>query len=287
MSSSEPLHVKLWIGFIIFVLLIGYGVSKTIRIVQPGTVGVPVVFGKVTGEPVQEGLHFVNPITTVLEIVDVKTQLQSVDANAATKDLQDVKSTVAVNYSVERAQAGKLFQTVGRDYYQKVVQPIVMEAFKAESARYTAEELITQRTELSASLLSSLTAALGKRGITVEAISLTQFEFSQELNAAIEKKIIAEQEALQAKNELEKTKVEAQKAEEQARGQALARKAEAEGEAEAIRMKAEAQAEANTKLAESLQENKNVLIYEAIQKWDGKLPTHLFGTPTQVIDVNK
>lgn len=257
--------------------------------IEPGTVGVPVRFGQVQSESLSEGFHWRNFFTTYIEVVNVRTQIEQLEAAASTKDLQDVTATVALNFSVDRHEAGNLFKTVGQSYFDTVVQPVVMEVFKAESAKYTAEELITKRSEMSSSLIASLTAQLEKRGLIVEGFSIIQFQFSQGFNEAVEKKIIAEQEALQAKNELEKTKVEAQKAEEQARGEAMAKKAMAEGEAEAIKLKAIAEAEAITAVSNAIQNNQSVLIHEAITAWDGKLPTHFLGSgalPVLNIDSN-
>ena len=267
------------------VAVLGIVLMCSVYIVQPGTVAVPCHFGKVSENVQGEGIHLLNPFTTSIRRIDVKTQLASVKADASTKDLQEVSATVALNYSVVRDQAGEIVKTVGDGIYEKVILPIVMETFKAEAAKYTAEELITKRAELSGALVTTLSAQLQKRGICTEGVSITQFTFSARFNDAVEKKIVAEQEALQAKNELERVKVEAQKTEETARGQANAAKAKAEGEAEAIRITAVAQAEAIQSVSAALQGNRDVLMYQAIQKWDGKTPTHMLGETLPVFDV--
>lgn len=237
----------------------------SVVIVRPGTCGVPVRLGAVQDQPLDEGLHFITPIVTRVEMINLKIQKNTLSADAATKDLQDVQAEIALNYAAVKEGAPTLFQTVGTNYFETIISPLVMEVFKAEAAKYNAEELITQRSIVSQSLFASLDEKLAAYKIKVTAFSITQFKFSEEFNNAIEQKIIAEQRALQAERELERVKFEALQAEEKAKGDAAAIIAKAEAEAQSLKLRSEAT-------------TANVLILEAITKWDGKLPTHLLGS---------
>jgi regulator of protease activity HflC (stomatin/prohibitin superfamily) len=147
-------------------------------------------------------------------------------------------------------QAARVYQEVGVDYKERLVDPALQEAVKASTAKYTAEELITKREEVRESIKSHLKEKLESRGIDVDDFNIVNFEFSESFNVAIENKVTAEQSALAAKNKLEQIKFEADQ-----------RIAAARGTAEAIRIEADA-----------LKSNPQVLQLRAIEKWDGRLP---------------
>lgn len=270
------------------VLLLAVVLGSSVTIVPPGHSGVVVRLGEVQPEPLAEGVHLVIPFVTSVKMSSVQTQLCEVNSEGSTKDLQIVSTTLALNYALAREQTPELFQTVGVDYQSKIIVPAVMEVFKSQTARYTAEELVTKREELSQAIRTALEERLCARGLRVEAISLTDFRFSRTFDEAVEQKIAAEQAALTAKNELEKIRVEAEKTVVTAQGEADAAKARAEGEAAAVRIKTEAEAEAVRQLGAALKENQPVLYYEGLRKWDGQLPTHVLGTPpVPTLDTSK
>lgn len=274
--------------WVLLVLFLGITMQQSVTIVQPGHSGVVVRLGEVQPEPLAEGVHLVIPFVTTVKKISVQTQLCEVKSEGSTKDLQVVSTTLALNYSLTHEKTPELFRTVGMDYQDKIIVPAVMEVFKAQTAKYTAEELVTKREELSQAIQTTLSGRLCERGLLVEAISLTDFRFSRTFDEAVEQKIAAEQAALTAKNELEKIKVEAEKTVVTAQGEADAAKAKAEGEAEAVRIKAAAEAEAVKQLGTALKENQPVLYYEGLRKWNGQLPTHLLGTPpVPTLDTSK
>lgn len=244
-------------GFVIFLLLFIGGLITlftSMRFVDTGHVGVVTSYGKVTGREVSEGFAWVAPwgANNVTEY-DVKTQKQEVESQAATNDLQDVKATLVLNYRLERGDVSKMHQEVGKEYQDKLITPILNEVFKASAAKYTASELITKRAEVKADVTKALQERLEKRGIAIEDVNITNLSFSEAFNAAIEAVQIANQNVARARQELETTKVEAEKA-----------IAAANGAAEAQRV------QQSTLTQEILQK-------QAIEKWNGVLPTTYAG----------
>ena len=235
---------------VIIALLGGITLLTATRTVDTGKVGVVTQMGQVTGRELGEGFHWVAPwgFNNVTEY-DVKTQKTEIQTGAATNDLQDVKATLVLNYRLNRGDVSRIHQEVGKVYQDKLILPIVNEAFKASSAKYTATQLITKRPEVKQDVTKALAERLEKRGIVIEDVNITDLQFSKAFNEAIEAVQIANRNIERARQELETTKIEAEK-----------KIAEAEGAAEAQRLQQQ------TLTSELLQK-------QAIEKWDGKLPT--------------
>lgn len=241
-------------AIVVGVLLLAFAVDG-IRIVPAGHRGVKLRLGAVV-ESLSEGVHFKLPFIEKIYRMDVRVQKVEADASAASNDLQQVTSKIAVNYHVDPEQAHILYQRVGPNFDQTVVAPAIQEAFKAVTARYNAEQLITRRPEVSAAARELLQEKLEPYGIIVDGYNIIDFNFSEEFNKAIEAKQTAEQMALKAKRDLERVKIEAQQ-----------RVTQAQAEAEALRI----QREALTPELLRLREIETMRM--AIEKWDGHLPT--------------
>jgi regulator of protease activity HflC (stomatin/prohibitin superfamily) len=250
----EP-GIKLGIGIVIAIVVLLLLID-TIVIIGPGNRGVLVQWGAVTGQIYEEGLHFKMPIAQGINVMDVKTQKLTTDASAASKDLQTVTARIALNFRIKSTAVAWVRQNIGLDYQDKIIDPAIQESIKASTAQFTAEELISKRSQvrdLMKQILQDKLDAITNYGIVVEAFNIENFDFSPEFNQAIELKVTAEQQALAAKNKLEQVKYEAEQ-----------RIAAAQGEAEAIRIQSEA-----------LKENRDILQLRYIEKWDGKLPYFL------------
>ena len=231
-------------------------------IITAGHAGVQVVLGTVNPVPLTEGVHFVNPISNIKQVSVRLDSATLKGANAGTKDLQVVHTDIVVNYRLEGSKVAHIYKDFGFDVDTKVLIPAINESFKAVTAHYDSEELITKRDQVSAGIKDELQSKVGKYGIGINEISLVNFGFSQEYQNAIEQKVIATQSKLKAEQDLQRIKVEAQ--------QAIAK---AQGDAEAIRISAQAiqnqGGEAYVKL-------------KAVEKWDGKLPHYNGGTLTMI-----
>lgn len=225
--------------------------------VQAGHKGVVTVFGKVQPQSLDEGLHAINPFARVVQL---STRIQKTDSqgDAASRDLQQVTTHIALQYHINPLDVPTFYQRVGPAYDETVVAPQIQETFKAVTARYTAEELITRREEVRAAirdLLDKKLKELTGSGLLVDDFSITNFAFSRSFSAAIEAKQEAEQLALKAKRDLERIQVEAQQ-----------KVAFAQAEAESLRLQKQEITPDLIKLREIEVQR------QAIEKWDGHLP---------------
>ena len=251
-EEKLPKTKKIIFGFFVISSLLSIFFSAYFS-VPAGHRGVLLNFGAVKGV-MNEGIHFVTPFVQKVELMEVRTQKEEAKAAAASKDLQNVSTRVAINYHLNPLQVGDLYKNVGLDFAGRIIDPATQETVKAVVANYTAEELIRLRSKVKAEIDALLTQRLQSYNIVVEAngVSLTNFEFSDDFNKAIEQKQVAQQSAEKSKYELQKAEIDAKTA--------IAR---AEGEARSNRIKAEA-----------LNQNggSKVLAREWIEKWDGHLP---------------
>jgi regulator of protease activity HflC (stomatin/prohibitin superfamily) len=246
------------IGILILITII-----SSITIVPPGHTGVVVHLGNVSDSILNEGVHLKAPFITQVVDVSNKVQLLEADAGAVSKDLQSVRSKVAINYRLVSDFSASMYQNVGLDYETILIAPAAQESIKAATARYTAENLIGQRDVVGDEIKTSLESKLNSYGIYIEKFSIVNFDFSEEYDNAIELKQIAEQDKLRAETEKARRTVEAEAA-------AAEKTIAAQAEAEAILAKADAQAEANKKISESI--DQNVLYFNQIERWDGIMP---------------
>lgn len=238
-------------------------VSSSVAIVPAGHTGVVLTLGKVSNSSYQEGFHLKAPFVQSVEMMSNKIQVYEANATAVSKDLQSVVSNIAVNYKISSDQSAKIYQTIGRDYESIILMPAVQESMKSVTAKYTAEELITERAVVGEEIKTTLEQKVKDYGIIIEKFNIVNFDFSSEFNAAIEAKQVAEQNLL-------KTKTEQQQAIVIAEAEAKKKTIAAEAAAQATLTEANAQAEANRLLNESLTDL--VIKNEQISKWNGELP---------------
>ena len=218
-------------------------------IVGAGSVGVVTRFGAVN-RVVNPGLNFKIPLIEGIAIMETRTQKEQVDARAASKDLQEVKSTIALNFHLRAEKAVVVYQNIGILYRERIIDPAIQEAFKATTAEFTATELITKREAVKQKALKHLKERLDIFNVVVDDFNIVNFDFSDDFNQSIEQKQVAQQ-------NYEKARIEATTATTQAQGQADAQKI----------------------LKDSGSLSPEYLQFLSIQKWDGKLPNATSGTP--------
>ncbi|MDO9581234.1 MAG: prohibitin family protein, partial [Bacteroidales bacterium] len=221
------------IGVLIIVISIIAGSFATI---PAGHRGVVIRFSAVTGTILEEGLQTKLPFFDSVVMMDIRTDKYEVGAASASQDLQDVSTTIALNWRLEPTRTAEIYRTLGMEYISRIAAPAVQEVIKQVTARYPAEDLILKREMVRDEIAGLLAVRLLERGIITEALSITEFQFSATFVAAIEAKVAAEQAVWEARNKLERVKVEAEQREAEARGEANARIAKANGEAEYIRV---------------------------------------------------
>lgn len=141
---------------IIGAILLFITLCSSITTVGTGYVGIKTRFGKVQDEVIQEGLNWKKPFVEKIVRIDCRTKKVEVSSESSTKDMQTVNVSIAVNYNVKKETANKLYKEVGTDYENIIINPAVLESIKSVMARYTAEELITKRAEVSAMIHEEL-----------------------------------------------------------------------------------------------------------------------------------
>jgi len=249
---------------LIGLLLIVFGILLSMLVITPaGHTGVKVRLGNVSTTNLSSGPHIKLPLVEKIVNMSIQTQRQDVDGSAASKDLQDVGYNVSINFNVIDSKAPTLYRDVGEDAVTTIIRPAVQECVKSNIAKYTAEELITKRTAVSSGMKDDITNRLIAYGINTSEINIINMTFSAEFNAAIEAKSTASQKALQAKEDLERIKVEAEQ------------------------KVVQAQAEANANKLKSQSMTDEIMMNKFIEKWDGKLPTIISGDGSgMMFDIN-
>lgn len=259
---------RILIGILILMGLIL--VLNCITTVPTGFVGVKTRFGKIQADVIQEGLNTKVPFIEKIVKIDCKTQKLEVESNTASKDLQDVNLKVAINYNVIKDTANTLYKEIGKKYEDIVVNPAILESVKSVTAQYTAEELITKRAEVSSKMQEVLKEKIVNKGFNVVDFNVTDLNFSDAYNQAIEKKQVAEQEAKQAEYELQKSQVENER-----------KIAEAEANAKVMEVQNASTTEQAIRLKELEIEQK------MIEKWNGQLPTTATGNSIPFLDIGQ
>jgi len=226
--------------------------------IDAGERGVLLNFGAVQDDVLGEGLHFRVPIMQTVVKMDVKIQKSETRSEAASKDLQDIKSLIALNYHVVPDKANWVYQNIGVSFKERIIDPNVQEAVKAVTAKYTAVQLIGEREAVSTAIKDALTQKLADYNLYVDGFSVIDFSFSKKFTDAIESKQEAEQFALRAQRDLERIKIEAEQ-----------KIAQAKAEAESLRLQ---KGQITTEMIEL---RKIEAMREAIAKWNGTVPNVL------------
>lgn len=253
-GNLKKIVVTVIVVFVLLVILL-----NSFTAVTSGHSGVITTFGEVSENVLDEGLHFKIPFVQRIILVDNRVQKAEANCSSASRDLQTVTSTIAVNYKVMNSYSASVYKNIGMDYETIIITPAIQECVKAVTAQFTAEQLITNRQNVSDLMSEQLKDKISNYGIDIQIFNIISFEFTDEYNAAIEAKQTAQQNALKAEQDLQRIKVEAEQT-----------VAEAQAEAEAYRLKSE-------------QITPEILLMSYIDKWDGKLPTVVSGDSSSMM----
>jgi len=237
-------------------LLLGSGINP-IPFVQVGAGerGVLLKWKAVEGTVFDEGLHFMIPVVHSVERMDVTIQKSQTEAKAASKDIQETRSVIALNYQIDPLKANLVYQTLRHEAKGRIIDPAVQEVVKAVTARYSAVDLITKRSQVGAEIQDELKTRLAAYHIIVKDFAILDFEFSEEFSKAIESKQTADQLAKKAENDLKRIQIEAKQKIESAKA-----------EAESLRLQKQ-------NISKDLLELRKIEAQmKAIEKWDGIMP---------------
>ena len=254
--------------------------------VETGYTGIVTTFGKVEDVTLEAGLHFKSPFQRIIAM-DNREQKTSFTTEAFSSDIQQVNIIGSINYAINKSTAMNLFKEVGTDYFNKLVYPRMLEITKGVFSKYSAENLVANREKLSQDIRDGLDKELTDYGINVISLSIENLDFTDAFTDAVEAKQVAAQRKLQAEIEQAQMTMETQQQAERRRIDAEAAanvaKINADADAYATKVRSEAEAEANKKIAESLTEN--LIRFNEIKNWDGKLPTYMAGEGSTTVPV--
>jgi regulator of protease activity HflC (stomatin/prohibitin superfamily) len=225
------------------------------EIVDTGNRGVEVKLGEVVGEPLPEGIHFYNPVTSNIIEMSIQTNMWNVDSLAYTKDVQQAKISFSVNYNLDPTAVLTTYKTIGTGWEDKLVAQAVPAIMKNVIGRYEAVQLVAERNKATAAIEAELMETLGKQGVIVSRFEITNIDYDDAFEKAVEAKVVAVQNAEAAVNKTKQVKEEATQTE-------ITATAFANG----MKIKSDA-----------LAQNQSLVAYEAVQKWDGKLPVTIMG----------
>jgi regulator of protease activity HflC (stomatin/prohibitin superfamily) len=292
----------LGIAALIAVVALGL-VFSAWRTIEPGYVGI--VFDKASRRvtnTLDPGWVFINPFTQsitkypvgvqtlVMVQVEQEGEVRGDDSvKVGSREGQTMNADVSVQYSVSSEQAANLYRTwagapidVIRD---NLVRQVTRSALNDIASQYGWEEIYGEkRIEYTQKVSAELQRRFGEKYVKFESLNLRGWHLPQNLQAALDQKIAAQQAAEQQSFALKQAQIKAQQDQVAAEGQANALREQAQGEADATRIRAEAQAEANRMLSQSL--TADLIRYQQLQRWDGKLPVFSGGGATPLIDAS-
>jgi regulator of protease activity HflC (stomatin/prohibitin superfamily) len=263
LSSNK---LKILAGIVTFIVIILI-MSESAVVVQAGHRGVVLYVGAVENRVLGEGLHFIIPFAEQVIPLEVRTLKFQANASAASNDLQEVATVIALNYHIDPNKANILYQQLGTDYETRIIAPTIQESVKASVAKFNAEQLITQRAIAKGVIAHAISDTLSTRDITVETVFITDFKFSPSFASQVESKVVAFQKYLTEQNNLKAVQVIANQTVVQAQAQARANVARATGESQAIEI-----------ITAQLRQSPQYLQWQAINRWNGKMPYALGGS---------
>ncbi len=247
-------------------ILLAFNLSACgFEIVDTGYRGIETRFGQVIGEPLNEGLHFYNPFTSSILEYSVREDKWSESTLIFTKDTQKVAIDFTATFYPDPVKVGLIYKEIGslHSLTEKIIKPVVLGSIKDAIGQVIADELVGKREQVTKAALSEVKENLKARNVLVTDLQFTNLDFDDGYEAAVEAKVVAVQLAQKAKNDTVTI-------EEQAKQTVKT----AEAAATAMRIKSQA-----------LAQNKGLVEFEAVQRWDGKLPQYMLGNSTPFIDI--
>lgn len=262
-------------GLAIIGLIVAIVLYHSQIMISSGNEGVLMKFGSVQSQPLHPGLHVLIPEYETAAIVSVQPETITSAENAATLDLQNIETSVAITYHIDPDDAPFFYENFRnvQSLATKIIKPTVSNDVRAITAHYNAEELITKRDEVDAKIKDLIVKSLLPYRLHVEAINTSNFSFSASYADAIEAKQVQQQNTLKAQYSLDQEKIDAQKQVVQASANAEAQIARAKGDAQATILTAQAQSKANELVSSSL--TPIIIQQQAIARWNGTLPSYM------------
>ena len=250
----------LWGALALLAIIVFFSSFYTIKSTERGVLA---TFGKMSDEVIGDGLHMKIPFIQTIKRVNVQQKKFDGKENSYTRDVQTSEVEYTINYDLVRENVSKLMKNVGDDYHNRIVVPFIRSAMKESFGNYAATDIVENRDAVRREIEATLRHTLDSNYFTNVQFQLVDIDFDDEFETAIKEKQVADQAALKAKNVTIQVEEKAKQT-----------KRAAEAEAEAMRIKANA-----------LERNPKLVSYEAVQKWDGKMPQYMLGNSVPFIDL--
>lgn len=234
-----------------------------VEIVDAGHTGVKKVLGEIKEETYPPGFYLVNPFTTNIIHMDNRVKRSDGELKAYTKDVQQAVIAYTINYNLEGSASSDILNTVGWQYEEKLIPPAIRGGLKDIIGEWNAIELVSNRVKAGEQIEEAIATELSQNGISVKNLELTDIKFTGEFENAVEAKVTAVQRAEEAKNNTVRV-------EEEAKQRIIA----AEADAKAMGIKTQA-----------LARSQSLILYEAVQKWDGILPKIVGGDGGTLLNI--
>lgn len=251
---------KVIAGVICVILVIGLIIFfASTTIVPTGHIGVVTLYSKVQDRYLDAGFHFISPFVEDVHDIDIRTQKYSNTVEGSAKDLQIVNITLSINYQIKPDKASQLYAEVGENYTDIILNPALQSGLKASMAKFTAEEMVTKRSEVATSITEELNTRLEEYFI-ISAVNIENIGFTEEYNKAIEAKTTNQQKAEAEKAQLEIIKVQNEQKINTAEAEAKVRELQSQSVTE-----------------QSLEQLRLEIQRELVNKWNGVMPTYMLG----------
>lgn len=238
------------VGIVVIIILVIVALAQSSYVVEPGERGVLVTLGKVNEKFLPEGFGFKAPFVSRVISVPVKQQTRTIQAECYSADLQQVSTQLKILYRIPEASVVAIYKDFSGEPFDTLIAPRVHEALKEVAAVQSAEQIVKQREGIKTRALDSSRVKIGTHFLVIEDLVIENIDLSSQLEAAIESKMVQEQEAAKARFVQQKSQIEADTAVIRARG-----------EAEAIRVRGEA-----------IRANPGLVHLQIVEKWDGRAP---------------
>ncbi len=273
MKKNTKKTLIITVAVLAIALLIG---MRCFTVVPTGYTGIVTTFGKVEDITLDAGFQMKSPVQSVV-LMDNREQKTPFTTEAFSSDIQQVNIVGSINYAINKATAMTLYKEVGTNYFATLVMPRLLENTKATFSKFTAENLVAERENLSVTIREKMIEELEKYGIRVISVSIENIDFTDSFTDAVEAKQVAAQKKLQAEIEQEQATMETRQAAERQRitaeAEAAVKKIDADAAAYATKVQAEAEAEANKQISASL--TQGLIEWTQARKWNGQLPVYM------------
>ncbi len=262
-SNMDTKVPGIFLGVVAVVVLLC--IFNPIAIVGVGERGVKVTLGKVSPKNYPEGIHLITPAISKMHVMNVKTKKEKISTEVYTKDIQQATIDYVINYNLMPNHVVDMYRNVGMNYVETILMPVVEGNIKDVIGKWNAQDLVANRAIATAEILKKLKEQMEKNYINVTGFQIVDINYSAVFEKAIESKVTAEQEALKAKNKTVQVEEEAKQ-----------KLISAEAEAKSMKIRATA-----------LTQNKALVEYEAVKKWDGKMPQYMMGNSVPFINIKQ